>query len=92
MRFDPVYVVYFKTNVKRIADYPNLVNFVRAVTSQRRRRCAARSFGQAHQDALLHAVEERETPGAHIPASIEARPRGGAWPRSGRRFTSREAC
>ena len=29
MRFDPVYVVYFKTNVKRIADYPNLVGFVR---------------------------------------------------------------
>ena len=31
VRFDPVYVVYFKTNVKRIADYPNLVNFVRDV-------------------------------------------------------------
>ena len=31
VRFDPVYVVYFKTNVKRIADYPNLVGFVRDV-------------------------------------------------------------
>ena len=31
VRFDPVYVVYFKTNVKRIADYPNLVNFIRDV-------------------------------------------------------------
>ena len=31
VRFDPVYVVYFKTNVKRIADYPNLLNFVRDV-------------------------------------------------------------
>lgn len=29
VRFDPVYVVYFKTNHKRIADYPNLLRFVR---------------------------------------------------------------
>jgi putative glutathione S-transferase len=29
VRFDPVYVTYFKTNVKRIEDYPNLLRFVR---------------------------------------------------------------
>lgn len=29
VRFDPVYVVYFKTNYKRIADYPNLLRFMR---------------------------------------------------------------
>jgi len=29
VRFDPVYVVYFKTNHKRIADYPNLLRFMR---------------------------------------------------------------
>lgn len=29
VRFDPVYVVYFKTSHKRIADYPNLLRFVR---------------------------------------------------------------
>lgn len=29
VRFDEVYVVYFKTNKNRIADYPNLLNFCR---------------------------------------------------------------
>jgi len=29
VRFDPVYVVYFKTSHKRIVDYPNLLRFVR---------------------------------------------------------------
>jgi putative glutathione S-transferase len=29
VRFDPVYNVYFKTNRKKIADYPNLLNYVR---------------------------------------------------------------
>lgn len=34
VRFDPVYVVYFKTNEKRIADYPNLLGFMRDVYSR----------------------------------------------------------
>ena len=29
VRFDPVYTCYFKTNLKRIGDYPNLLGFVR---------------------------------------------------------------
>lgn len=29
VRFDPVYVGHFKANKKRIADYPNLMNYVR---------------------------------------------------------------
>ncbi|MDQ2069093.1 glutathione S-transferase family protein [Natronospira bacteriovora] len=29
MRFDPVYVGHFKTNLRRIADYPNLLNYTR---------------------------------------------------------------
>lgn len=33
VRFDPVYVTYFKTNKKRITDYPNLLGFVRDVYS-----------------------------------------------------------
>lgn len=33
VRFDPVYVCYFKTNVRRIADYHNLLGFVRDVYS-----------------------------------------------------------
>ena len=32
-RFDPVYTCYFKTNAKRISDYPNLLGFVRDVYS-----------------------------------------------------------
>lgn len=31
VRFDEVYVVYFKTNRARIADYPNLWNYVREI-------------------------------------------------------------
>jgi len=33
VRFDPVYVVYFKTSLKRIADYPRLLEFTRRVYS-----------------------------------------------------------
>eukprot|EP00546_Thalassionema_frauenfeldii_P012351 CAMPEP_0178926072 /NCGR_PEP_ID=MMETSP0786-20121207/18298_1 /TAXON_ID=186022 /ORGANISM="Thalassionema frauenfeldii, Strain CCMP 1798" /LENGTH=363 /DNA_ID=CAMNT_0020601091 /DNA_START=107 /DNA_END=1198 /DNA_ORIENTATION=- len=33
IRFDPVYVTYFKTNKKRIADYPALLGFCRDVYS-----------------------------------------------------------
>lgn len=29
VRFDPVYVTHFKANKKRIAEYPNLLNFLR---------------------------------------------------------------
>jgi len=29
LRFDPVYVGHFKTNLRRIADYPNLLNYTR---------------------------------------------------------------
>ena len=29
VRFDPVYVVYFKTSLKRIADFPHLLRFMR---------------------------------------------------------------
>lgn len=31
VRFDPVYHTYFKTSLKRIADYPNLLAFIRNV-------------------------------------------------------------
>lgn len=31
VRFDPVYTCYFKTNQKRISDYPNLLGFIRDV-------------------------------------------------------------
>jgi putative glutathione S-transferase len=33
VRFDPVYTTYFKTNLKRIADYPNLLEYVRDIYS-----------------------------------------------------------
>ena len=29
VRFDPVYVGHFKCNIRRIADYPNILNYVR---------------------------------------------------------------
>lgn len=34
VRFDPVYITYFKTNQKRLVDYPNLLGFVRDVYSK----------------------------------------------------------
>ena len=34
VRFDPVYVGHFKCNLKRIADYPNLINYVRDLFQQ----------------------------------------------------------
>ena len=33
VRFDPVYITYFKTNKKRLVDFPNLLGFVRDVYS-----------------------------------------------------------
>merc|ERR1712038_116911 len=33
VRFDPVYTCYFKTNKKRIVDYPNLLGYVRDIYS-----------------------------------------------------------
>jgi len=33
VRFDPVYTCYFKTNEKRIADYPNLLAYMRDIYS-----------------------------------------------------------
>ena len=33
VRFDPVYQTYFKTNSKRISDYPNLLGFTRDIWS-----------------------------------------------------------
>jgi putative glutathione S-transferase len=40
VRFDPVYVGHFKCNIRRIADYPNLLaicaNFIRCPGSPRR--------------------------------------------------------
>ncbi|MCP5009483.1 MAG: glutathione S-transferase family protein, partial [Aestuariibacter sp.] len=34
VRFDPVYVGHFKCNIRRIADYPNLSNYVRDLFQQ----------------------------------------------------------
>lgn len=34
LRFDPVYVGHFKCNLRRIADYPNLVNYMRDLFQQ----------------------------------------------------------
>jgi len=31
VRFDPIYTTYFKTNAKRLSDYPNLLAFTRDV-------------------------------------------------------------
>lgn len=45
VRFDPVYITYFKTNAKRIADYPNLLGFTRDVHSDA---AIARTINMSH--------------------------------------------
>ena len=52
VRFDPVYTTYFKTNLKRIADYPNLLGYVRDIYSYG----ANQEVNQyeTHKDPLLH--------------------------------------
>jgi putative glutathione S-transferase len=45
VRFDPVYTCYFKTNEKRIADFPNLLGFMRDVFS---RDAVRRSINMKH--------------------------------------------
>lgn len=35
IRFDPVYITYFKTNKKRITDYPNLLGYCRDIYSMK---------------------------------------------------------
>ena len=83
VRFDPVYVVYFKTNVKRIADYPNLGEFCAG-------RLPVRRAGAPRDDIkpctmLPYTGTRRSTPHRHHPGVDGARPRGGARPRRGRR-------
>jgi putative glutathione S-transferase len=34
LRFDPVYVGHFKCNLKRVADYPNMSNYLRDLYQQ----------------------------------------------------------
>ena len=45
VRFDPVYTCYFKTNHARLADYPNLLGFVRDIYSNE---AVARTINMAH--------------------------------------------
>ncbi len=61
VRFDPVYVGHFKCNLRRIADYPNLSNYLRSLPGARRRRHGEPA---PHQDALLRQPREHQ-PDAH---------------------------
>lgn len=45
VRFDPVYVTYFKTNLKRLADFEHLPGYVRDVAQMP---AVRRSLNQAH--------------------------------------------
>ena len=59
LRFDPVYVGHFKCNLRRIADYPNLSNYLRDLlpgAGRRRDRQHA-----AHQVALLRQPRDHQS-------------------------------
>ena len=51
VRFDPVYVGHFKCNIRRIADYPNLSNYVRDPLSDTG--CGRYGQPRPHQTTLL---------------------------------------
>jgi glutathionyl-hydroquinone reductase len=51
VRFDPVYVGHFKCNKQRIADYPNLSNYLHELYQYQR--CGRNGQPGSHQTALL---------------------------------------
>ena len=71
VRFDAVYYSHFKCNLRRIVDYPQLVE-LSARSLSGARHCRHREFG-SHQAALLHE-HDRDQSDAHRAARAKARP------------------
>ena len=59
MRFDAVYVGHFKCNQRRIADYPNLSNYLRDLYAASGRRADREPL--PHQAALLREPSDHQS-------------------------------
>ncbi len=64
VRFDPVYVGHFKCNIRRIADYPNLSEYVRDLYQQPG---VAATVNMAHIKDHYYASHETVNPSRVIP-------------------------
>jgi len=65
VRFDPVYVGHFKCNIRRIADYPNLSNYVRDLYQQPG---IAETVNIAHIKQHYYASHDTINPTRVVPA------------------------
>ncbi len=68
VRFDPVYVGHFKCNIRRIADYPNLSNYVRDLYQHPG---VAGSVDMTHIKNHYYASHESVNPSRIIPVGPE---------------------
>jgi len=64
LRFDPVYVGHFKCNLRRIADYPNLSNYLRDLYQQPG---IAETFNLAHVKYHYYWSHESINPTRIVP-------------------------
>ncbi|GBF89678.1 glutathionyl-hydroquinone reductase-like [Raphidocelis subcapitata] len=71
IRFDPVYVVYFKTNARFIRDYPNLRGYVRDVHSAHGG-AVGRSINMRHIKVHYFSSHPALNPYAIVPVGGEA--------------------
>ena len=68
VRFDPVYVGHFKCNIRRIADYPNLSNYVRDIYQMPG---IAETVDMHHIKAHYYASHETVNPTRIVPLGPE---------------------
>lgn len=68
LRFDPVYVGHFKCNLKRIADYPNLSNYVRDLYQHDR---VAKTVHMDHIKNHYYASHDNINPTGIVPLGFE---------------------
>ena len=68
VRFDPVYVGHFKCNIRRIADYPNLSEYVRDLYQQPG---IAQTVNMEHIKKHYYASHETVNPSLVVPAGPE---------------------
>lgn len=64
VRFDPVYVGHFKCNLRRIADYPNLSNYVRDLYQHQ---CVAATINMDHIKNHYYGSHETVNPSRIVP-------------------------
>ena len=80
MRFDPVYFGHFKCNLRRIADYPNLSNYLRDLYQVPG---VAATVDIPHVKKHYYGSHETINPTRIVPRRTGNRQRGTARPETG---------